>query len=277
MRRLRLAGVVAVMLSSCMPPSWGANAILHPGRRAVTQVPPYPHEELTFQGEGGVTLRGWRFRANAPRRGVIVYLHGISDNRQSVWGLVSRLMPKGYDVVAYDGRAHGQSGGDACTYGVYEKQDLRRVIDSLGESKVLLFGVSLGAAVGLQEAADDPRVVGVVGVSTFSDLRTVARERAPFIASKSQIEEAFAIAERDGKFKVDEASVVQAAPRIRAPVLLLHGARDRETLPAHSQRVHDALTGPKRLVMVPGAGHANVFNDATWELMTRWMLALPSA
>ena len=277
MRRLRLAAILAVMLSSCMPPSWGAKAILHPGRRAVTQIPPYPREEVTFQGEGGVTLRGWRFRTSAPRRGVIVYLHGISDNRQSVWGLVARMMPKGFDIVAYDGRAHGQSGGDSCTYGFYEKQDLRRVIDSLGESKVILFGTSLGAAVSLQEAADDPRVVGVVSVSTFSDLRAVARERAPFFASESQIEEAFAIAEREGKFKVDEASVVKAAPRIRAPVLLLHGARDRETLPAHSQRVHDALTGPKRLVMVPGAGHANVFTDATWDLMTKWIEELPSA
>ena len=116
-----------------------------------------------------------------------------------------------------------------------------------------------------------------MSISTFSDLRTVARERAPFIASQKQVEEAFAIAEREGKFEVDEASAVKAAPRIRAPVLLLHGARDRETLPAHSQRVHDALTGPKRLVMVTGAGHANVFNDATWDLMTKWILELPSS
>jgi len=276
MRRLWPA-VVAVVLASCMPPSWGANAILHPRRRPVTQVPPFPHEELTLQGEGGVTLKGWRFRAGAPRRGVIVYLHGIADNRQSVWGLVARLLPKGYDVVAYDGRAHGQSGGDACTYGYYEKQDLRRVIDALGERQVILFGTSLGAAVALQAAADDPRVVGVVSVSTFSDLRTVARERAPFIASRAQIAEAFAIAEREGRLKVDDASVVAAAPRVRAPVLLLHGARDRDTSPAHSQRVHDALGGPKRLVMIEGAGHGDVYTDAAWDLMTRWILELPGA
>lgn len=253
------------------------DAVLHPRRRAVTQIPPYPHEELTVQGEGGVVLRGWRFRTNGPRRGVIIYLHGISDNRQSVWGLVSRMMPKGYEIIAFDARAHGQSGGDACTYGYYEKQDLRRVIDALREDQVILFGISLGAAIALQAAADDPRVSGIVSVSTFADLRTVASERAPFIASKKQVEAAFAIAEREGKFKVDEASAVNAAARIRAPVLLLHGARDRETLPAHSQRVHDALTAPKKLVMVAGAGHANVFTDATWDVMIRWMLELPPA
>ncbi|HEY3358317.1 MAG TPA: alpha/beta fold hydrolase, partial [Polyangia bacterium] len=158
--------LLATALASCMPPSWGAGAILHPRRRPVTQIPPDPHEELTFQGEGGVTLRGWRFRARGPRRGVVVYLHGIGDNRQSCWGLVTRLAPLGYDIVAYDARAHGVSTGDACTYGYHEKQDLRRVLDALGERRVVLFGISLGAAVALQEAADDSRVAAVVSIST---------------------------------------------------------------------------------------------------------------
>jgi pimeloyl-ACP methyl ester carboxylesterase len=272
---LALAALAALAgLASCMPPSWGAAAVLHPRRRPVTQVPPYPREDLTFAGEGGVTLKGWRFRTDQPRRGVIVYLHGIADNRQSSWGLVSRFRPQGYDVVAFDARAHGESTGDACTYGYHEKQDLRRVLDALGEPRVVLFGVSLGAAVALQEAADDPRVAGVVSVSTFADLRTVARERAPVIASAAQIQEALALAGKEGRFDVDEASVVKAAPRVRVPVLVLHGAADRETLPAHSRRVHDALGGPKRLVLVPGAGHADVLREATWSTISDWLLAL---
>jgi uncharacterized protein len=265
---------LAAALASCMPPSWGAAAVLHPRRRPVTQIPPYPREDLTFRGEGGVTLRGWRFRTDQPRRGVIVYLHGIADNRQSSWGLVSRFRPKGYDVVAFDARAHGESSGDACTYGYHEKLDLRRVLDALGEPRVVLFGVSLGAAVALQESPDDPRVAGVVSISTFSDLRTVARERAPFIASAAQIREALALAEKEGRFVVDEASVVAAAPRVRAPVLVMHGAADRETRPAHSQRVYDALGGPKQLVMVPGAGHGDVLSEATWSTIADWLLKL---
>ncbi|HEY3355090.1 MAG TPA: alpha/beta hydrolase, partial [Polyangia bacterium] len=106
----------------------------------------------------------------------------------------------------------------------------------------------------------------------FADLRTVARDRAPFIASRAQIETAFKLAEREGRFVVDQASAVKAAPRIRAPVLVLHGAADTETRPAHSQRVYDALAGPKQLVMVPGAGHANVLNEATWSTIIAWLL-----
>ena len=264
--------LLAAALASCMPPSWAAKAILHPQRRPVTQIPAEPHEDLTVDGEGGVTLRGWRFRTSASRRGVIVCLHGIANNRESCHGLVRRFGPRGYDLVAFDLRAHGQSGGEACTYGYYEKHDLRRVLDALGEQQVVLFGVSLGAAVAFQEAADDPRVTAIVSVSTFADLRTVARDRAPFIASEAQIQAAFALVEKEGRFVVDEASPVRAASRIRVPVLLLHGAADDETRPLHSQRVHDALAGPKRLVMIPGAKHRGVLTEAAWETITDWVL-----
>ena len=72
-------------------------------------------------------------------------------------------------MIAYDSRAHGDSQGDACTYGFFEKEDLHRVIDTLGPGPVVLIGTSLGAAVALQEAADDRRVSAVVAAETFSD------------------------------------------------------------------------------------------------------------
>jgi dipeptidyl aminopeptidase/acylaminoacyl peptidase len=71
-------------------------------------------------------------------------------------------------------------------------------------------------------------------VATFSDLRTVASERAPFFASKRNIESALRIAEDLAKFKVDDVSPVLAAARIGIPVLVIHGEADKETSPAHS-------------------------------------------
>jgi pimeloyl-ACP methyl ester carboxylesterase len=263
--------VLAFAGSACMPAQWGANAVLHPYRRPVTRTPSYAYDNLNFAGDG-LVVKGWRVRTYMPRRGVIVFLHGVGDNRQSSLGLVARFVPKGWDVVAYDSRGHGSSQGDTCTYGFYEKRDLRSVIDSIREPRVVLFGVSLGAAVALQEAADDPRVIGVVGVSTFSDLRTVATERAPFFASRANLRDAIALAEAQGKFRVDDASPLAAAPRIHVPVLLLHGADDRDTRPAHSQRVHDALGGPKRLALVPRAEHNDVLNkEWVWDAISDWL------
>jgi pimeloyl-ACP methyl ester carboxylesterase len=263
--------VVATLASGCMPPKWGANALLHPHRRPTSQVPTIPFERVDLDVAPGVRLAGWLFRTPQPRRGTVVYLHGLASNRGSGIGIARHFTALGFDVLAYDARAHGDSGGDACTYGFYEKHDLARALDLVGAKRVLVFGISLGAAVGLQAAAIDPRIAMVVAVAPFSDLRTAARERAPFIASQSNIDEAFRLAEAEGRFRADDDSPMVAAATLRIPVLLVHGADDRETPPAHSQRILAALPPPKKLVLVPGAHHNDTLTPATWSAIDGWV------
>jgi pimeloyl-ACP methyl ester carboxylesterase len=268
--KARLATTVVVLTAACMPASWGAGALLHPFRRSVTIARPAGAQDLVFENDG-LQLKGWRFRGTGPRRGTVVYLHGSADNRASGVSIAERFLARGFDVLEYDSRAHGESQGNACTYGYYEKRDLSRAIDLIDVRPVVAFGVSLGAAVALQTAAEDPRIRAVVAVSTFSDLRTVASERAPFMASKSDIEAAFRLAEEQGRFKVDEVSPVLAAQRIHVPVLLVHGDADHETPAAHSQRVFAALSGDKRLLLVPGAGHDDVLRPDVWATIDAWV------
>jgi pimeloyl-ACP methyl ester carboxylesterase len=149
---------------------------------------------------------------------------------------------------------------------------LLRVIDSLESAPIVLLGTSLGAAVALQEAADDQRVVGVVAAEVFSDLRTVARERAPFVLTDGVIARAFAIAQERGAFTIDAVDVTAAARRMTRPVLLIHGAEDRDTAPDHSQRVYAALPGPKQLILVPGMGHnKSLSTGAVWSEIETWI------
>lgn len=205
------------------------------------------------------------------RRGTLVYLHGIVDNRASAAGVIDRFGKRGSDVVPYDSRAHGESGGDACTYGYFEKRDLQRVLDTIGPSPIVLVGTSLGAAVALQAAALDKRVTAVVAAESFSDLRTVATERAPFFFTHGTIARAFQLAEQQGHFEVDAVSPVVAATEIKIPVLLIHGEADSETPPSHSRRILNALTGPKRLVLVPGGQHNESLRGGAWAEIEAWL------
>ena len=260
-----LAGAAATRL-----PSAGAGALLHPGRRPMTTVRPMPCADEIFAG-AGVRLRGWRCAATTARRGTIVYLHGVADNRGSAGGVVARFAPRGFDVVAYDSRAHGASDGDACTYGFHEKADLARVLDTLAPGPVVLVGASLGAAVALQTAAIDRRVSAVVAAETFSDLRTVAAERAPWIIKAGSFGRALRAAERQGRFRVDEVNPARAAALVRVPVFLVHGEADRDTPSAHSQRVFGALAGPRHLELVPNAGHNQSLLPRVWDDIARWL------
>lgn len=269
---LGCAGLVLVVLAVAADqlPAAGAGGLLHPARRPV--VAPRPREcvEAVLPGDG-VMLKGWRCRSTAARRGTLVYLHGIADNRESGAGIIRRFTERGFEVVAYDSRASGESPGDACTYGFLEKSDLHHVLDTVGPAPIVLVGTSLGAAVALQEAATDPRVRAVVAAESFSDLRTIATERAPFFFTSALIEKAFALAEQQAHFDVDAVSPVEAARAITIPVLLVHGASDTDTRPDHSRRILAALAGPKRLILVPGARHNESLRGDVWTDIDRWI------
>jgi pimeloyl-ACP methyl ester carboxylesterase len=182
------------------------------------------------------------------------------------------LCARGRQVISFD--APGVGGSTAYRWprrlsGVAET--VVGLLDRLGVDQVDVLGVSLGGAVALQAAAIDARIRCVVAVSTFSDLRTVATERAPRIASPEEIEAAFRLAEATAHFKVDDVSPVVSARQIGVPVLLVHGEADRETPPAHSQRVFAALPGPKRLLLVPGAGHNDALRADVWRAIEAWI------
>ena len=265
--------VAAAVVATSQLPAIGAGALLHPSHPRLVARLPAGCRAATFAG-AGVELEGWQCGAAGPRRGSLVYLHGVADNRTSSQGTIARFRSNGFDVVAYDSRAHGESDGDACTYGYFEKQDLHRVIDTLAPGPVVLIGTSLGAAVALQETADDPRVSAVVAAETFSDLRSVATERAPFYFTSRILSRAFALAEQRARFQVDAVSPVIAAARITVPVLLVHGDADTETRPDHSRRVLAALRGPKRLILVPGARHNGSLRGEVWDEIARWLDAV---
>jgi pimeloyl-ACP methyl ester carboxylesterase len=272
-----VVAAAAVSIAWVQLPAIGAGALLHPWRKPVTDATPAGCAGRDFKAEG-VTLRGWTCEPDVPAVATIVYLHGIADNRQSATGVIARYRPRGYRVVAYDSRANGASDGEACTYGFYEKLDLHRVIDALPDGPVVLIGTSLGAAVALQEAPDDPRVAAVVAAETFSDLRTVATERAPFVFTKNTIARAFALAGSQARFSVDDVSPARDARRLTVPVLLIHGAADVDTPPGHSERVRAALAGPSRLILVPGAGHNHSLNgEEVWREIDRWLARVNDA
>ncbi len=133
-------------------------------------------------------------------------------------------------------------------------------------------GISMGAAVALQAAPRDPRICALVADASFTDLRTAIEDRAGMF-TQSTIDAAIRHAELRGHFNVDGVSPLRSALNIHVPVLLLHGSLDDETPPRESQAILDAIPDPrKRLVLIAGAGHDDVFTrEETWRAIADWL------
>lgn len=272
-RKRLIIGLITLLLAGAAAsqfPAVGAALILHPTHRRVAAAPPPQCHAVTFKGDG-ISLQGWRGDAAGKHRGTLIYLHGVADNRASGAGVIGRFQKRGFDVVAYDSRAHGESGGDACTYGYYEKEDLRRVLDTVRPGPIILVGSSLGAAVALQLAAIDNRVMAVIAAECFSDLRTVVKERAPFFFTPGVIGRAIQLAEQQGQFQIDIVSPAAAARTIMVPALIIHGEADLDTPPDHSRRVFASLAGPKQLILVHGARHNESLQGTIWTDIENWI------
>jgi pimeloyl-ACP methyl ester carboxylesterase len=277
-RRVAAGGVLTLAIvcaaGATQLPSFAAGVILHPIRMPMYRSMPEGCTERAFPG-AGITLAGWQCRAVDQPRATLVYLHGISDNRASGVGIISRFTKQGYEVIAYDSRGHGASGGDVCTYGHLEKLDLQRVIAAIDPGPIVLLGSSLGAAVALQAAVQQPRVTAVVAAEVFSDLYTVARDRVPVFLPDLFIRWTFRQAERRAHFETVTVSPAAAARRLTIPVFLIHGAEDVDTPPDHSRRVYAALQGPKRLILVDRVGHNRSLSDqAVWTEIDAWLEAV---
>ena len=276
--RLARGGLVvalAALFSGCFSSALGARMMLVPGHARAGPSPALLHHAVTIPGEG-VALQGWFFPAAAPR-GTVIFLHGRNQDRSEGVRVAERLVPLGWDVLVYDSRAHGESGGDYSTFGFWERRDLSRAIDFLGADHVVVMGVSMGGAVAIQGAADDPRIAEVISISAYASMRRVVRERLPRLVARFVLSSAFRAAEQLGAMKVDGADTASAARRVTVPTLLLHGEEDGFVPPAHAGEIHAALAGPKELVLVPGAGHGDVLGtEEAWRRIVGWLDATPA-
>jgi pimeloyl-ACP methyl ester carboxylesterase len=124
-------------------------------------------EREVFREE--VRLAVWDDGSGLP----VVLLHGLTATHRYVVMGSTALQRSGHRVVAYDARGHGRS-SPAPTPSAYSYDELARdllaVLDSLGISRAVLAGASMGAHTLLALALDAPqRVAGAVVITPGYD------------------------------------------------------------------------------------------------------------
>lgn len=88
----------------------------------------------------------------------VVYLHGMSSSRKECMYLRDRVLRAGFSLFALDFSGAGKSGGDRVSFGYFERDDVRAVVDFLyatrGASRVALWGRDIGAVAAMLYVRD---------------------------------------------------------------------------------------------------------------------------
>ncbi len=215
----------------------------------------------------GYNLDAWFIHAkDDSAKCTLILLHGVGACKELFLTTAKLLSDHHCNVVLFDLRAQGRSGGPHCTYGYLEKDDVKIFTDQLlaqdSELPVGLYGCSLGGAMAYQSLANDQRLAFGVIESTFDELKNVVRiytEHHFGFTCHPLSDFALWRAEHMADFDADSVKPVESARRITQPVFVAHGDRD-ENIPFESgKRNFDALASPDKVFYpIPGAGHNNL-------------------
>ncbi len=249
---------------------WGlVVAVLYVMQRSILFVPdtarPDPStgrapmmEIVRTTTEDGLDLEGWW---HPPGRGrpTLVYFHGNGGNVGSRDAKARRIIERGYGLLLASYRGYGGNPGTPSESGLIA--DGHAWMDWLTDRGVpapsaLLYGESLGSGVATALALERP-VAALVLEAPYTSIVDIAAARYWFVPVR--------------RLLLDRFDTGSRLPRVRVPVLIVHGSADRVIPPEHGARLFEAAADPKRLVRFEGAGHTDLFEFGALDVVDRFL------
>jgi len=206
----------------------------------------------------------------------VLVCHGLGGSKASQLSMAKRLIPAGYNALAFDFRGTGASGPSLISFGDLERRDVLGAVRWLREhhpdqsQQIVGVGSSTGAAALLAAAADqsdEGRAIQAVAVyGGFADLSTLARVAshgaflppADWLVARIGLPIAsMQIGTNLSKFR-PATYANEFWPR---PILVIHGGRDEVVPFEQGQSLFDAATFPRERLWLPMSGHKQTIDD----------------
>lgn len=238
-------------------------------------------ENLSIEVGEGVNIKGYWVKTHQDTaKGIIILVHGVGGCKEHFLDLARNLANEGIESIVCDGRAHGESGGEFCTYGFYEKKDIAKIVDFVKSKSPNLplgiWGNSLGGAVAIQALAYDERIDFGIIESTFTDLNQIVFDY------KKRILKGFGIRfvsdyvlKRAGEianFPPAEVKPIVAVKNITQPVFIAHGDADKNISYHYGQQLYDNLQSEdKEFVLIKDGEHFGLFDTGGKEYVNKIM------
>ncbi len=231
-------------------------------------------EAVTIPSRSGSVLAGWLCHAERPR-GAVILMHGVRANRLSLVERARLFRAAGYDVLAFDFQAHGESPGERITFGHLESHDAEAAIHFVRSRfpgrPVAAVGSSLGGAALLLAPHPLPldavvleAVYPTIEEATANRLALVFGPLGPPLTPLLTLQ-------MEPRLGIPTAALrpVDHVGDLGCPVFILSGMEDSRTPPEETRRLFANARSPKELWLVPGAAHVDLATFAPAEYRRR--------
>jgi fermentation-respiration switch protein FrsA (DUF1100 family) len=202
--------------------------------------------DVSFDTSDGLRLGAWYVPSeNGPNRGTVLVFNGNAGNRADRAPLAVALTQRGFSVLLFDYRGYGGNPGRPSERGLAldarAARDYVASRDDVDAGRLIYFGESLGAAVALELATEQPPAVLVLR-SPFASMTRIGKHHYPFLPV--------------GLLLIDRYPSIERVPGLQCPLLVVAGERDNIVPVAHSRALYEkAPQATSRFVLIEGAGH----------------------
>ena len=205
-------------------------------------------EEVTFPAEDGTLLHGW-YVPGGDDKPVVLFFHGNAGNISHRVDNLALINRTGLSVFIFDYRGYGRSQGNTIEKGVYS--DARGALSWLtgkgyDQKNIIYFGRSLGAAVALQLALEEPPLA-LIMESPFTSVAGMGKKHYPLLY---RILGWMMPADYNNEKKITG---------LKSPVLIIHGTEDTIVPASMGEELFQLAPEPKKLHLIDGVDHNDGF------------------
>ena len=238
------------------------------------------YEDISFLSrDDEIELKGWLFPVNASDR-VIILVHGVDLHRADptigMLNIAAGLVDFGFNVLTFDLRGHGESGGHSRYVGHFEKRDLHGAIDYIKErgfSRIGVLGFSMGAATAIMTAAENDDIGAIVSDSSFAEVKDifVPQFKKRTGLPRFMIRPLLLAARLFYRINFLAIKPIESLREIGdVPIFFIHGDQD-ETIPVeHARRMYEVSGNTRnKLWITPGVAHMRSYASFNKEYLQK--------
>jgi uncharacterized protein len=234
-------------------------------------------QRVEFLATDGTPLVGWWIPSpNDNATQTVLLCPGSNADKATQLSLVRQLRPDGYNVMVFDFRAHGESGGQLDSFGDLERDDVLGAMRWLRQNhpqacqKVAGLGVSTGAAALLAAAADpSPEGQNIDAIAVYAAYDRLDNVVDSFVKQFVPSPLSWFVDRLGLPFAGYQVganlSNFSPAAQIKAiwprPVLIIHGLDDEFIPFEEGQSLYDAALEPKMNFWLTRCGHAGAIKS----------------